>query len=510
MDLIKVSEIVIKFPSFENGTTSFSYSGFFPQSFGVMNNRYILFKKDYDYFYIDIENNSCKKICEFGFKPGKTFFAPTSLTISCDREILTTDSVRRINIYNENGNFKESYVTPATLGSNWMSRKFKDKIYFSEENITSLDLNTGEIKNITNFKFEDIKNTDENTPRLVNSDSLLFDITPEGNLIIVKPLEPYIYEYSPQGDLIHKFEEIPSNFVPFYDIDPYKMGEKMLSINWNEDQREDQYGWFDKWSFSGNPYVFKKDYFVVSRRSYPPILLDFYSLKSKKYLGQINIENKTLLYADDQFIYLRKDSKEKEFIVEKYEVAFNNETKKKSDQNIEHLVLTIEEPESKYDPSKNQYKLIREKDYQKTDEITSISNISLKNIDEIDFSLTKCLNKDKKYHFLINARVFMDCGLPKLMADVDKFCEENSNFDYNLIYTHPYKVELKSSLKFFKFDVDPIFNIDLERILGFYSKSDDSLYPSVTISLVDNEGNFVCNWKDDNFFEEVAQKYGLG
>ncbi|HQO10167.1 MAG TPA: hypothetical protein PLN58_06460 [Bacilli bacterium] len=510
VDIVKVGEIVIKFPSFYEKTIPHTYSGIFPQSFGVIDSRYIIYKKNYDYFYIDMVSKSSKKICMFGFDPGNSPYFPTGLSIADDKKIIISDLQSRINIYDKNGEFLESYVLPSTLGGNWTTTKIKDMLIKSRDQINSINLSTGNINEIFAFNSDDLNTLMVRTPADGNIYSLYFNITPDGNLLIAKAMEPFIYEYSIEGNLIHKYEEIPPHYVSISDIEPYKKRGKYITTDWDKEQNKDQYGYHDKWSFSGTPYIFKNEYFVISRRVYPPIYLDFYSLQSKKYLGYYNIGNKTLLYADDKYIYLHNDSKNKEFIVEKYEVSFNTEGRRNSsNDNIEKLVFFINESESDK-PKKNLYGLINEKEYKNTGSITSINDILIKNLNGEDELLMSYLNKGKKYHFIVNVRVLCDCGLTNVISDIKNFCQDNPEFDYNLLFTHPFKEELKRSIRFFRFDVDPIFNIEPKRVFGFYSKSDDSLYPSITISLVDNEGNFFCNWKDDNFFKDVAKRFGLG
>jgi hypothetical protein len=487
----KVSEIIINFPSFEEKTMPFSYSSLFPQSFGIIDNRYIIFKKNYDYYHINMVNKSSKKICGFGFEPGATLFNPTSLSLSDSNEIVISDSPRRINIYTKNGDFKESYVTPATLGGIFSTKKINNKIIISDENITTLNTKTGEINKIFGFNDDDLERLKKRTPVDGHVFTLPFSVTPEGNLLIVKPMEPFIYEYSTKGDLIHKYEDIPMNYISINDIEPYKRGHKIVTTDWNQDQVKGQYGYHDRWSLSGNPFIFSKNYFIVPRRVYPPIHLDFYSLKSKKYLGHYNIGNK-------------------EFIIEKYEVDLEYKGEyKPSENDIERLVFTIEN-ESKFDQNKNHSVFINEKEFHRVDSLVSINNIMIKDLEEKDKPLIDYLSNEKKYHFIINVRVFSDCGLAEVITDVKEFCQNNTGYDYNIIITHPFKDELKRSMKFFKFDASPIYNIDPERILGFYSNLDDSIYPKIQISLIDCKGNFLGNWKDKNFFKKVAKKFGAG
>ncbi len=497
--LVKCEEITIEFPNYKNKIASGVYSNFLPPRFVIKENEFlVLMAPYYSYYWINLKTGEYVKICDFGLGPGETAYFPESLTFSDNNEIVVSDVVRRVNIFNEKGILKESILLPSVLnndtyGNIWMCNKYSNYLIKSDNEVCVLDLKTGEICNLIELSCIDNENIKTKTIGGKNMSALLCDVTSNGHVLIVKPFEPYIYEYSMDGKLVHKYDKIPSHYISYLDIPPYEEGQ-----NRGE--------WLKKWSFSGFPCVFNKKYFIVARRVSAPVYLDFYSIHKQRYVGSCKIDNKAFLYADDDYIYLHNPSDKKEFIIEKYEVTFGKKNRNIRRDEIGKKVFVIKDKENVVLHKKpNSY--IYKEEYKNVEPLVSIKDFKVKGLDKEEYNLLNYLNKEKKHHFVILLRPMCDCYFPRIKETIHEYCGSNKEFDCYYIVNHPYKDELENSAIFYQYDDGKtIFNIEPERMLPFYQGSYSKWYPETIVLLIDNSGNILWNFGYDlsEFSEKIS------
>ena len=505
IELVKRKEIVIKHHLIK-GFSPFSYFNLFPRRFVTLKNRYVVIQlQEYTYYIIDLETNEYRRICSYGIEPGESFFSPQSLNITDKDEIVVNDCARRINIFNHTGDYVKSYILPDNYFIPWTVNKYNNQLILSGMDITLLDINSGESKRLCGFTDKEIGDIRSRTPGGMNIMSMYFDITPEGNLLISKPIDHKIYEYSFEGELIHTYDEIPSHYVSLQDIEPYKEGEREFNKNKNWLSRSNN-GWYNKWSTTGFPSIYRNDYFVVARGVQPPIYVDLYSIKEKKYIGSFETEGKPFLYSDEKNIYLLEEISDKKMVISGYEAIIDGENHKPILNNdFTRFLITIKDRVEDI-PYKSLHKILYEKEYKEVNLYESLSDFTIKGIDGKKHRLQDYLDHQSEYHFLIIIRAMTDCVFSDFRKKVKQFCEFNKNFDYHYILNHQYEEELINSSPFYFFNESvTIFNSEPERMLGFYPKSIEETYPDGTIVLVDNDGNILCHFENDyeSFFNEV-------
>ncbi len=415
---------------------------------------YVLIGRESPVYIYDNNYNLLKFLAKRGIEEGKFLGPCLSISQSVKKDkIIITDYKGRVNVFDEKGDFLWSFLSPS----------FGETVYFAQiyNNYLVTATRTWDYinkKEKHSIKIYDFKRKKFLKEFFISSQSMLdslkenkveclfnihFCITKNGHIICNYSTSPEVYEYDMKGNLIHKYDEVPFHYL-YVKEEENKVCRKMGGLK----------DWIDvKFSLSGWPVLYGESMFVIMRGTKPPIYLDFYSLEERRYIGYCKID-KSLLFCDENYIYLCEDVKDTVMVIGKYKISMGkNEEKIYLIESSQNFLGRIKEKTSALGSFKKEL---------------SFSKFKIKTVEGKDENLGRYLSRNKNSIILfVKAR---ECLFFPIYKQLREFWRLNkSSFDLFVIINHP----VVNEAEFFPKEVEPggkiIVNTSPERIkeLGF-------------------------------------------
>ncbi|MGQ9811197.1 MAG: hypothetical protein ACUVQ7_07660 [bacterium] len=450
------------------------------------------------YFY-DSKLNLIKVAGQTGLKPGLFPYRCVSATSSDQQEIVAVDPRGRINIYDQSGDLKRSLIVPDFNFSPLYAVKHGNLLIMAGAHwegsgrIVVYDIKTA--RKVSQFFLID----EEEIAFLESRNALRFCLVPyltvsaDGHVLCNRQHDHRIFEYTPSGDLLHVYEEIPPHYVPFSSADPAPPLEGDLA-HWMELSDN----WLATWTPSKAPSAHGDDMFVVPRRDAAPYYLDFYSLSEKKYIGYCNLGEKFFMFSDSDHIYLCEDYSDTLVVVGRYTALLGEEPREAeqaialSDSLVERVIQSISGTDDSV------YSFEPKADFKVTD------------LDGEEHPFRDFLS-DADRHFVFFIAPFEKCFFPHLYEPLRDFCIDHGGYALYLVVNHPYKEELEFLIKGLQLEARVVPNLNPDSV-----KESAPGYPQSGIILLNKDGSQVlasCSVYDlygedgkpiDVFLEEIA------
>ncbi len=408
-----------------------------------------------------------------GLKPGLFPYVALFMTLSDRGEVAVSDVRGRINIYDQSGAFKRSWLVPDLKLSVDIATEYGNMIivsgfyYDGRGRIVVFDSETA--KKVSEFFV-----IDEDEIAFLESKNALsfslypwFTVSPKGHIICNRRHDHRVFEFTLSGDTVHVYDEVPPHYVP---LSSAKQGlpddelVRSLDAGWD---------WVATWTYSGGPSIHGTDMFVVPRRTAPPFYLDFYSLSEKAYLGYCNLENKRFLFSDSNYIYLCEDFSDTLLVVGKY-VALIGGRK-------EGMTIAEAIPDSLLEPV--------------VKSAIDIDDSMLSFVPKAEFKIVDLEGEEHSFkeflidadrHFVIFLAPFYHCPFIRLYESVRDFCAENRRNALYVVVNHPYKEELEFLIKGLELDARIIPNLEPQLV-----KDSAPIFPYPGLIVLNKDGTKV-------------------
>lgn len=449
------------------------------------------------YFY-DGKLNLIRVVGQRGLKPGLFPYICVGATCSNQQEIVANDPRGRINIYDESGDLKRSLIVPDFNFSPLYAIKHGNLlilagVHWEGSRIVVYDVKTA--KKVSQFFLID----EEEEAFLKSRNALPFCYCPrltvsvDGHVLCNRGHDHRIFEYTPSGDLLHVYEEIPPHYVPLSSADPAPPLEEDQEHWW-----ELRDNWIATWTPSKTPSAYSDNMFVVPRRDAAPYYLDFYSLSEKKYIGHCNLGEKFFMFSDSDHIYLCEDFSDTLVVVGKYVALLGEEPREVeqaitlSDSLLEGAIQSISGTDDSV------YTFEPKAEFKVTD------------LDGKEHPFRDFLS-DADRHFVFFLAPFEKCFFPHLYEPLRDFCSAHRDYALYLVVNHPYKEELEFLINGLKLEAKVVPNLNPDSV-----KDSAPGYPQSGIILLNKDGSQVlasCSVYDlfgedgkpiDVFLEEIS------
>lgn len=423
----------------------------------------------------DEEHNITKTFGGLGWEPGKFLRSCLSITLSEDSMIAATGS-RRVNIFNDRGDFVRSFIIPDYRTSPYLARIYKDLLivglFYQKDpiRIHIYDCIAGKpLARFFTISEEDQKLLEEKGAAYFPH--VRFTISTDGTLLCNRMDSYRIHEYDLKGDLIHTYDELPPHYIPLAEAEPFDIDSLRKISDWRVGDKMCE-EWEATWSPSGCPSLYGEDVFIVPRRTVPPIYLDFYSLESRSYLGYCQTD-KHFLFSDSEYIYLCEDFDGTMLTVGKYEAVVGQQSAA-----VEEIVLDSL-------PSGSRERLFKETaDETTTAILNSMDGFRIRDLDGNDQSVSDYLSSNK-HHLVAFIRPF-DCGfIPGVYEEVKEFVKHNKDYDFWVIVSHPFEEELRLFINGLELEVPVLPNLAVRRLRNL------SIERTPDLLVVDTEGEII-------------------
>ena len=425
-----------------NGVKEAYSSYFFTSLFTVSSKNHIIttFPRQNIIYCYDTGYNLIRSFGGIGEKPGKLLGDCLSLTLSQKDKITVTDKRGRISIFDDQGNFLRSFLIPdyrvvpirAMVYQNFLivqaKKSYYPRIKKVEDCIQIYNLETGKLcKEFFIPPINIINLTKEKEAWCLFTP--YFTISQEGHIICNYSIQPEVYEYDLQGNLIYTYKEIPPHYIKL----EKKEKEEVCRSPWVKDMLDINF------SYSGWPILYGEDMFIIQRGTHSPIYLDFYSVKEKKYLGFCKTD-KPLLFSTSRYIYLCEELNDTLLTVGKYKTMIGPPIKKDTTLPLRELT---------------------EVDIEKGVKEIPFREFKIRDLDGRDITLLSLLSKDK-HHFIFftrpRERMFF------IYEDIKNFCDKAEKFDFLIVINHSNAEEAKLYYKGVDLGVPIIMNIEPKRV----------------------------------------------
>jgi len=426
--------------------------------------------------------------------PGK-ISGVTTIFVTPRGEFGTYDNARRINLFDPQGNLNSSFLHPCFRGGGIVTAAFDyNTLAFGG---FTIDIQDSVRTMYPRFVIVDYENPSEGFLSPSICEYAYTEAEPKGKMVHAFVTEnvtalafgkiacnvgsyPHVYIVSEDGTMIEE-DTLPSHFRPLAKAD-------ILGFDWPEAEKgghltEETERWLTTWTHSYPIYEYSDNRLIVPRVLYPTFYLDLYSYSDEKieYLGYTSTD-KEFLFADSSGVYLLERKDDTSVVVGQYELvtADFHETRE-SEWTTNRLAAEGATGIRKVPPDTSG----RSPDYPKKKEYsTKIDTVKLVSVDGVEYLLIDSLTSGKGHVLVFGAP--QDCGISKAIEDAQKYVEENPDFDYTVVYTHPYPEELKEFIRLKRSYCDyPILtNTDKERL-------ENVLRRSLCLLVVSEDGTIV-------------------
>lgn len=414
----------------------------------------------------------------------------TRMFLASDKEFGTVDKTNRLSLWDVDGNMTFSVVLPS-FGLKrfhyYYKPVFNRKTLVSPIQYAPLDTEQdgyGWVKLLI-LDYEDSTAQPELYPWLGETDSLFFNepangyfipyvtILSNGKFGCTHNLSPEIYIFSEEGEVLVERTK-PLHYRSILDAEsPPTVNETNIGNCSPEEIQQ----WVSTWTHSYPVYELSRNQLLVPRIMYPTVNLDIYTYTdtSISYKGFVSAE-KEFLFADSTAIYLLEEKDSSQVVLGVYAIDDSME--------IDIMTQMVERPTDEEffgikkvapDPSDDCQKCSRKKYRGRA---KNIQKVKLLSTDSTEYLLADSLASGKGHLILFAGSLGYKPTFGVVAAEY--YLKEYPDYEFVIVYTHPYPEELKESVKLIQMQTDYriLTNIDEERLKPLLKTSMSLLFVS--------------------------------
>ena len=429
-----------------------------------------------------------KSCCGFAAtgKPG-SLNGIFNVFLATDAEFGTEDITHRLSLWDLDGNLTFSMILPSYQLKRYHYFWFP---VFNRKTLVSglvyMPLDSNLIGSVQIYKLDYEKSTAQPQlyPLREDADSLFLSETAKaflaphvsilsnGKIAYTHNLFPDVYLVSDDGTVLIE-SSVPPHYRSFLDAESLTV--KLWDAGVGMPDEVEQ--WVSTWTHSYPVYEYSGNRLVVPRVLYPTVNLDVYSYSDTNitYRGYASTE-KEFLFADTAGIYLLEGKDSTRVVVGAYTI----ETSEVMDEiarvgapptDEEFLGIRKVPP----DPSDDCQKCSRKKYRGRA---KNIRKVKLLSPDSIEYQLLDSLASGKNHLILFAGQLGYKPTFG--VAAAEYYLEEKPDYEFVIVYTHPYRQELKESVKLIQMQTDYriLTNIDEERLKPLLKTSMSLLFVS--------------------------------
>lgn len=443
-----------------------------------------------------------KSCCGFAAtgKPG-SLNGISKVFLATDREFGTVDNTYRLSLWDLDGNLTFSMILPSYQLKQYHYIRFP---VFNRKTLVSglvympLDSNlTGSVQ-IYKLDYENSTAQPQFYPLRDDADSLFLykgaeeflaphvSILSNGKIAYTHNLFPDVYLVSDDRTMLIE-SSIPPHYRSFLDAESLTadMPRIISHPTGRRSMSDEMEQWVSTWTHSYPVYEYSGNRLLVPRVLYPTVNLDIYSYTDTNitYHGYASTE-KEFLFADSSGVYLLEEKDSTRVVVGVYSV----ETSK-----IMEGISRVEVPPTDEefldikkvlpDPSDDCQKCSRKKYRGRA---KNIRKVKLLATDSTEYLLADSLASGKGHLILFAGSLGYKPTFGVVAAEY--YLKEYPDYEFVIVYTHPYPEELKESVKLIQMQTDYriLVNIDEERLKPL-------LKTSMSILLVSKDGKITAS-----------------
>ncbi len=347
---------------------------------------------------------------------------------------------------------------------------------------------------------------------------------PNGNYIIYNRYFYKIVEYNKKGNVIYVYNKEPLNFKDYKGLKSCRdvSNKEIIEIIQNKKNNISSDYPFN-FSLGGKPILYK-DYFIIPRRIFPPYYLDIYNFQTKKYEGQVELQDRLIINSHDERLYCLNDGAEDDRVnFSIYKLITKNDYKKylKNSSKVfkESIDILNQKIKNGISSCGCHKKYVFKKNPNFVNNINHViikapqqENLFINLFSKKKKYISDYIKKNGKFHIIFtwrdNRKNFINC-----YKTVTNYLKKYGNvFDgYLILSSNKFDIlkNVKNTFKFQK-DMNIILNLAPKNIDAIYYEKAN--YDMSTIIIVDDNGSIkdyfsFSNDKDyKNLFERFLNK----
>jgi hypothetical protein len=407
-------------------------------------------------------------------KPGVVSSGIRVVSTTPDNEFWTYDLSSRINFFNSKGEFLKSILHPCFNSTcSFLSASFDGKTFaFAGFDIKVNDqkqewgtqfiivnyLNPAKTKT---YHFANDAYTIGNSKCPIGYSFINTNVNflSSGKIACNVSSTPDIFLVSNDGSYIST-TTAPPHFKSIKNAD-------VLKADWSQAEdstfhlKKNIEDWLCTWTNSYPVYEYTENRLIVPRVLYPTFYLDLYSYtdKSIDYLGYV-YTNKPFLFADSSGVYLLESKDDTSVVIGRYDLVTPDYYETRDAEWKAYLASASEAIGiRKVAPASDSGKVKTE-----IQPLSSIEGVKLVSANGGEYLLTDSLTRGKGHVLCFGDPNY--CSVTQMVDTAKSYVAKNPDFDYALIYTHPYAEEIKDYVRLKRSYTDyPILtNIDKKKL----------------------------------------------
>jgi len=433
-----------------------------------------------------------KSCCGFAAtgKPG-SLNGISRVFLATDKEFGTVDNTYRLSLWDFDGNLTFSMILPSYHLKRYHYFRFpvfNRKILVSGLVYMPLDSNLNGSVQILKLDYEDRTAQPQLYPLREDACSLMLSkgadgfISPhvsvlsDGKIAYTLNLFPDVYLLSDDGTILIE-SSVPPHYRSFLDAESLTVSLTKGDSTGRMGMPEEIEQWVSTWTHSYPVYEYSGNRLLVPRVLYPTVNLDIYSYSDTNitYHGYASTE-KEFLFADSSGVYLLEEKDSIRVVVGVYTIETSKvmgEIAKVGAPPTDEEFLDIKKVPP--DPSDDCQKCSRKKYRGRA---KNIQKVKLLSTDSTEYLLADSLASGKGHLILFAGSLGYKPTFGVVAAEY--YLKEYPDYEFVIVYTHPYPEELKESVKLIQMQTDYriLTNIDEERLKPLLKTSMSLLFVS--------------------------------